>query len=241
MKKLLLITALFFTGLSTIGQNWLDVGIKGLWGPTFLFNQNIFDDANYNHQITTKGGFGAKIGYNFGPNHEVTFDFMMSNFGQDFKFNISDTTDNSTSEYSSDITYKSFDFLLMYRNNNNGKYFEVGPIISNVRSANRTIEGVNDPLFDMSALNKIQTGITIGFGAYFFGTENFGVTSGVRISYMASDLIGSKGQTLGYPSNTIYPSYKASHPLYVQLVFEANLDFAYLARASCGRTKLLMF
>lgn len=241
MKKLLLIAVLFFSGLSLIGQNWLDIGIKGLWGPTFLYNQNIFDDGNYNHQITTNGGFGAKLGYNFGPNHELTFDFMVAGLKQDFKFNIVDTSDNSSTEYASNINYKSFDFLLMYRNNKDGKYFEVGPIISNMRSVGRKVEDVMDPNFDLDKVNKMQAGVTLGFGAYFLGTENFGVTGGLRISYMATDLFSNNGINSGYPTGVAYSSYKATHPLFVQLVFEANLDFAYLARASCGRTKLLMF
>lgn len=241
MKKLLLIAALFFSGLSLIGQNWLDIGIKGLWGPTFLLNSNIFDDQNFNHQITTKGGFGAKLGYNFGPNHEVTFDFMMSGLSQDFKFNIEDTSDNSSTEYSSNINYKSMDFLLMYRNNKEGKYFEIGPIVSNLRSVESKVEGIMDSNFDFDKVNKLQAGVAIGFGAYFIGTENFGVTGGLRISYMTTDLFSPNGINAGYPTGTKYSPYKASHPLFVQLIFEANLDFAYLGRASCGRTKMLLF
>jgi hypothetical protein len=241
MKKLLLIAALFFSGLSLIGQNWLDIGIKGLWGPTFLMNSNIFDDQNFNHQITTKGGFGAKLGYNFGPNHEVTFDFMMSGFAQDFKFNIMDPTDSTTTELGSTMGYKSMDFLLMYRNNNNGKYFEVGPIVSNLRSVENKVEGIMDSNFDLDKVNKMQAGVAVGFGAYFIGTDNFGITGGLRISYMATDLFSNNGISDGYPTGTTYSSYKASHPLFVQLIFEANLDFAYLARASCGRTKIMMF
>ena len=241
MKKLLFITTLFFTLGSIYSQSWVDIGIKGLWGPTFLYNQNIFDDGNYNHQITTKGGFGAKLGYNFNQNHEVTFDFMISSFSQDFKFNVSDTSNNSTKEYSSNIGYKSMDFLLLYRNNKEGKYFEVGPIVSSIKSPTATEEGIPLSSFDMSMVNKIQSGVSVGFGAYFMGAGNFGITGGVRISYMASDLFSANGQAAGYPTGTTYSPYKASHPLYVQLIFEANLDFAYMARASCGRTKLLMF
>ncbi len=241
MKKLLLILALFSTSVSFFSQNWLDVGIKGGWGPTFLFNQSIFDDGSYNHQISTRGTFGAKLGFNFNPNHEITFDFMVGGLNQDFKFNVSDSGTIGTQEFGSNIKYSSFDFLLMYRNNNEGKYFEIGPIISNLRSVNKTVEGVDDINFDITKVNKIQSGIALGFGAYFMGTDNFGITGGVRISYMASDLISEAGKSNNYPTGKPYDTYKATHPLLVQLVFEANLDFAYLAKANCGRRKILMF
>jgi hypothetical protein len=129
----------------------------------------------------------------------------------------------------------------MYIFYNDGKYFELGPIISNLRSVESKVEGIMDSNFDMDKVNKLQAGVSIGFGAYFMGTDNFGVTGGLRISYMATDLFSANGINAGYPTGTAYSSYKASHPLYVQLIFEANLDFAYLARASCGRTKILMF
>jgi hypothetical protein len=75
------------------------------------------------------------------------------------------------------------------------------------------------------------------------GTDNFGITAGVRMSYMFSDLISPNGQLLNYPQgpNVVVDSYAPSHPLYVQLIFEANFDLAYMARANCGRTKLMMF
>ncbi|MCB9189993.1 MAG: hypothetical protein H6599_12020, partial [Flavobacteriales bacterium] len=62
MKKLFLFAVLFSLFSFNHAQGWVDIGLKGGWGPTFLFNQKVFDDSRYNHQFTGKGTFGGKIG-----------------------------------------------------------------------------------------------------------------------------------------------------------------------------------
>jgi hypothetical protein len=246
MKILVFALALFTNGLVLNAQSWVDFGVKGQWGPTLLLNKAVFDDSNINHQLKTKGGFGAKIGFNFNDMHEVTFDFMASGFQQDFVYSIADTSDNSRANYNSGIEFRSLDFMLMYRNNKDGTYFEVGPVISSIKSASRFDDfkiPSTDLNFDTDQLTSMQTGLALGFGSYIMGTDNFGITAGFRMSYMFSDLISSSGQVMNYPQgpNVVVDSYAPSHPLYVQLIFEANFDLAYMARANCGRTKLMMF
>lgn len=257
MKKLLAIAILFSAINLSWSQGWVDIGLKGGWGPTFLFNQKVFDDSRYNHQISTKGMYGAKIGLNFNVNHEITFDFMFGGMSQDFSYSfITDTASQTSNTYESNISYKSVDFMLLYRNNNEGKYFEIGPMISSLRSTSRTDSyylGGADPNFSIADVNPLQYGLTLGFGGYFVGTDNFGITGGIRISYLMTDLINNNNSTIqGYPFGAHYvtasslsgvaaPTSSVSHPLLIQLIFEANLDFAYLAKANCGRRKLLMF
>lgn len=256
MKKLAILIILFSGINISWSQGWVDIGIKGGWGPTFLFNQKVFDDSRYNHTFTTRGMFGGKIGYNFNVDHEITFDFMVGGLSQNFDYTMQLDSAANSMAYNSSISYKAFDFLLMYRSNTEGKYFEVGPILSKIKSIDRTdsfLLSGTDTNFGMDDINQLQYGLSIGFGAYFLGTENFGITGGVRISYMASDLINnSNAPDQGYPFGQHYltyssisgsqaPSSSATHPLFFQLVFEANLDFAYMAKANCGRRKLLMF
>jgi hypothetical protein len=187
----------------------------------------------------------AKIGLNFNSNHQITVDVMLNNFNQKFKYSESiDTTSIGETNYESAIRYKAVDIMLMYRHNEDGRYFEIGPTISNMLSTSRSdnkLPGGIDNAFTKDAVNPMQIGFTIGFGAYFLGTDNFGITSGVRVTYLATDLISNNGINLNYPTGKSYGSYAASHPLLIQLVFEANLDFAYMARANCGKRKLLMF
>lgn len=256
MKKLATLIIFFYSINMSWSQGWVDIGIKGGWGPTFLYNQKVFDDSRYNHTFTNRGMFGAKIGYNFNVDHEITFDFMVGGMSQEFSYSMQLDSSASSESYNSTISYNSFDFLLMYRSNSEGKYFEIGPMLSKIRSAKRTdsyYASGTDESFGMDDVNPLQYGLSVGFGAYFLGTDNFGITGGLRISYLFSDLINnSNSPEQGYPFGQHYvnnstftgsqaPTSSTSHPLLVQLVFEANLDFAYMARANCGRRKLLMF
>jgi len=138
------------------------------------------------------------------------------------------------------------DFILMYRHNKDGRYFEVGPGYSIIRKAS----GTNTlPTFETSdgvILDNLVPGyptMNLGFGGYFIGTENFGITFGARFSYGLTDLISEEGQANHqYPANVSYATYTPSHPFSAQLVMEANLDFAYMVKAKCSnKRKILLF
>ncbi len=241
MRKTTFSLFLCFVVSLSYSQGWVDVGLKGGWGPTILMNQNILDDQDYNHIISTGGTFGAKIGYNFNSEHEITVDGMYGNFNQAFKYNVFDSITGGYPEYDSKITYSSINLLLMYRHNKDGRYFEIGPQLSLLQQYNRTDNGPEAPDFESAYFNSQLKGMTLGFGSYMVGTENFGITAGARFSYMFDDLISIAGQNENLPTLTSYSTYKSSNPIVVQLVFEANFDFAYLAKAQCGRRKLLLF
>jgi len=243
MRKTILTLSTFTIMTTSFAQNWLDLGVKGGYGLTLLFNQNMFDDGSFNHQLSTGYTFGGKLGYNFGENHEVTFDVMSSGFSQKFKFNIVDSTSGSSPEYRSAISFKALDLLLMYRNNNSGRYFEIGPIMSLLKDGKHTNEYYDITDSDVSAnWSKIGYGVSMGFGAYMLGTENFGITFGARFNYMLSDAISAAGQSNNFPANKNYGTYKASHPFSAMLVMEMNYDLGYLAQGKCTkRRKIILF
>lgn len=246
MRKTTLAILLFFVLNNSFSQNWLDVGLKGGYGAGLLMNSNIWDDPLYNHELTGTGNFGAKLGFNFNEEHEVTFDAMFGSFIQNFKYDIelASATDTSvlvTEAHKSSLTFKSTNLIFMYRHNNDGRYGEIGPQVTIISSSSRTDDFSGATAFDQSHFEKFMVGMSAGFGAYVMGTENFGITAGFRFSYMFTDLISENGKLVNQPTLKKYDSYKGSYPLYFQLVFEANLDFAYLAKANCGRRKLLTF
>ena len=232
-----------------LSQQWVDLGIKGSWGANLLLNSNIFGDSEFNHRLSGGWHVGGKVGYNLSENHEITFDFMYGKFNQSFTFAELDTSTGGYPEGSRAIGYNMMDFILMYRFNNEGRYFEFGPRYSLI--GNQTISTVSplenspnilNPEEAQNYFSKNAYGLAMGFGNYFFGTENFGITFGARFTYDISDLVASAGQSVNFPSTNQYDTYKGSFPLTAEIICEFNFDFGYLARANCGkRTKLIVF
>lgn len=243
MRKLLLLTFLLpITNLS-ISQGWLDLGLKGSWGPNWLFNKNILDDQEFNNQLSYGYNFGGKIGLNFNDFHEMTVDVLSGQFTQKFKFNVLDTATGASPLYDKSFKYNTLDFALLYRHNKDGRYFETGPQFSLLKKAT----GTNS--FDASVDGIVKENFVdnyfsfvFGFGGYFIGTENFGITFGARFNYTITDVISAQGQINNYPANEPYPVYAQSHPFTAMIVMEFNYDFAYLAKAKCSnKRKLILF
>lgn len=243
MRKTFFVLAVLLSGNIVFAQNWIDVGLKGGYGLNLLYNKNIFDDTEYNHKFSGGYSFGGKIGLNLGEFHEITFDVMSSKFTQKFDFNITDTLDNSQTKHNSELSFQSIDLLLMYRNNNEGRYFEIGPYMSLISNGSFSDSHANETNKDVTPqLQKNGYGLALGFGAYMLGTENFGITFGARFNYQISDLVSAQGQTDNFPTNKSYDSHRASHPFGAMIVMEMNYDLGYLASAKCSkRRKIILF
>ena len=111
-----------------------------------------------------------------------------------------DSITNISPIYKSSMSYHSFDYMVLYRHNKDGRYMEIGPSLQTIRKVNLSDEFPSANTFDLEDVNQLQTNLIFGFGAYFIGTENFGITTGFRISYTLSDLISNKGQEEFFPT-----------------------------------------
>lgn len=243
MRKFILLFSLFVFTLNAGAQRWVDIGVKGGWGINWLINKNLSDDQDFNNQLASGYTFGGKLGFNFNDFHEITFDVMATTNRYKFKYNVFDSISNSSPLYEKSFRFNVLEMALLYRNNKDGRYLEFGPSYSLVRNATgtNTLESHNDGVIRDNLING-YTSLIFGFGTYFLGTENFGITLGARFSYTFNDLISEKGKVNHYPANNPYPAYKASHPFYALLIAEANLDFAYMAKAKCkNKRKLILF
>ena len=234
-----LIVALFLT-VGVSAQEWIDLGIKAGYGPTILLNTDIFASNDINHTFSYGLSYGGKVGYNFSAEHQLTGDFIISNFNQKFKESFIVTEDGASPEYNSQLSFRSTMFYLMYRHNVEGSYFEIGPYMARHNRVNFShdlpYEAAN---FHHLWLDKSAFGASMGFGSYILGTENFGITAGARLSYQLTDLVSDLGKRNNFPMQA--KSEAGSFPLIVQFVIEANFDFAYMAHASCGKKKMLTF
>lgn len=242
MRKAFIILFIACLGHNTFAQSWMDIGIKGGWGLNFLYSKNVLDDPDFNERFTAGFCFGGKLGWNFNDYHELTLDVMYYKFNQNYKYNITDSS-GSSPQYDRGLSFSGMQFALMYRHNNEGRYVEIGPSYSTVSKLSMTdshftvVDGVADKYKSSGYM-----GLAFGFGGYVMGTENFGITMGVRFHYALGDAFKNDGTGYQFPTFNKYDTYKASHPLTVQLMLEANLDFAYMAKAKCkNKRKLILF
>lgn len=237
-------TTIVFFSLFTFAsraQKWFDLGVKGGYGPTMLINQNVFNDKKLTHKFSFGYTYGGKAGFNFNEEHEIVLDVMSTHFDQNFELTAM-KADSTVGHFGRNMNYNSLDFMLQYRKNtSDGGYFEAGTQYSLVRNPSGSSEyPVKVP--EQPPLNTSFFAITAGFGGFFVGSDFFGITMGLRLSYSLQDIMNEDGKKSHYPAYSPYSSYSASNPLSALLVMEINYDFGYFASASCGKkTKFLMF
>lgn len=243
MKKLLtLVIALSFLG-SVNGQKigmWFDAGIKAGVGPNLMYNQNIFDDATYDHVFSTGYGIGAKLGIFYGLYNGINLDFMLNQGVQKFRSEITnDFVDHK-------VKWTSTDLAVLYRLQKEGIYVELGPqfsLISKVEQEGFAPSDVSDYYTD------VLTNGVFGFGGYLLGGGQFTLMFGMRVGYSFTDFISDEGQELNYPRAAVnqadlpqYDSYSETNNIYVQFVLEANFGLGYFAKTACAnRTAFFRF
>ncbi|HOI88274.1 MAG TPA: outer membrane beta-barrel protein [Lentimicrobium sp.] len=236
MKKPLLLTfVLMLAAASAYAQPWFDIGLKGGIGTSFMYNSQIFEDQVIVHKFKPGYTFGGKIGFNFIQEHQLTFDLMLSHMTQGYTYRPEGWS--STRDAEREFSFNGLDLLLMYRANRNGTYFEIGPqwtTYSKVKYQDTGGDYVS-PLKPDQLIAKNNLGLALGFGGYIVGTDNFGVTSGLRFNYMFSDLASTEGRDVNFP--VLKPSAKSdpTHNIGIFFVIEMNFDFGYLVSPTCGQ------
>jgi len=236
MKKYFFVIAAILLGFHAEAQKigmWFDVGLKGGYGPTLLVNNNVFNDRTYDHKITTGYGFGGKVGIYFNEFNGVTFDAMYSRAKQGFSYE----TSQGGGELNHDIEWNNLDLFLLYRMQQHGVYFEIGPAYSMVNKITQNDQGSPDVTDLTDFYNDTYWSGVVGFGGYVANSGRFTLMLGLRASYAVTDFVNETGKAGNYPNpnRTLeYESYKATHPLNVQLVLEANFGIGYFAKTCCS-------
>jgi hypothetical protein len=229
------ITTIFLAVMVTplFGQAFFDAGIKGAYGPTLMFNQNVFDDGTYDHVLNSGGAFGAKLGVHWANHHGVTFDYMRASSRQDF-----DLAANQQHEY----IWKHNDLLLMYRYSGNGAYIEIGPKISFVSDVTSRLFGVEEPDAAANFVDNYKS-VVFGFGSYLLGSDLVTLQAGVRLHWALDDMISEQGMEQGYPAKgKVFASYEKTKATAAQFSIELNYAFGRFAKASCShRWRLILF
>lgn len=251
MKKLLLLSLFTLSGFITNAQFWLDLGIKGGAGPTFLVNKNMMNDRLVEPVLTIGYGYGGKLGLNFNDNHELTFDVMLNKLNQEYS--ITDTVIKPKTFWTKNLSLSTLDLALLYRFHKNGTYFEIGPQYSMVRKVSQSNIVTNTTTDAKSYIASSYYSGILGFGSDFIGSQNFSFLIGFRFAYSLSDLLseaGGKGKPYSFPVNdfmkdrsyaVLYDSYTPFKALTAMLIMEFNFDMGYFAKSNCKKKRVRFF
>lgn len=236
MKKLLLLllTIMISQANSQKIYAWWDCGVKAGYGLGGFYNSNLTKDDNYSYHLNTSYGLGAKFGMYFGLRNGITFDFIYSGYKQGF-----DYTESAIAENNHEIKWKTYDLALLYRNQSNGAYVELGPMYSLVNSVSNSdnLDGGNN--VDVAKFyNKNYWSGVFGAGGYIAGTETFTLMMGLRLGYALTDFVNDDGKLANYPtpkqaSGTAKES--STSPAFVQIVMEGNFALGYYGKTSCSK------
>ena len=246
MRKFLFISLI----LSSVSVNplksqvWIDFGVKGGLGASFLMNANVWNDRASVHKLTGANSYGAKFGLNLGMKSELTVDYMFSKYAQNMQIN------NDDGIFEMQFGIRSTEVPILYRlNGDEGSYLEVGGAFGQVRGAFESGD-LSSPVAPINYYERNYKSAVFGFGSYVLGAENVYLAMGLRFSYVFTDVIsveGGKNTTNYYPTQNNYaPSpafleYKPTTPFSALFMIEINYDLGYLARAACGRTAIMLF
>lgn len=243
MRQIAKILILLFLCVSSIQSQkvivWFDAGLKAQAGPTGLYNKAVVDRPEVEYSVSSGNSFGGKFGINFGYN-ALTIDLMYNNSKAEFQHQnfVGDT----------EVKTKSLDLYLLYRNEKNLSYFEIGPKLSFLRDASwrQITDGASPIPTDITDQFKNGIGAVIGFGANLLGTEgSFSGKLGLRFEYGITDVVNDIGMAANAPLNETYlyaDGYKGSHPIFAGVVFELNWGIGYYGVTKCGgRSKFFMF
>ncbi|MBL4753245.1 MAG: hypothetical protein JKY52_06580 [Flavobacteriales bacterium] len=236
MRKLLTVMALVITANLGFSQGYLDVGLKGYFGTTWLLHETILNDEDYVHEISLGAGPGFKLGVNFNERVAVVGEVLYFNFNQ--KYAIKDFNGS----WNKHISITTVDLPLLLRTSNgSGSYFEIGGQYSMVRSIEENVF-----LGEINASDNYDQhywSAILSFGGYMIGWENFGISMGFRFAYSFDDILTSQGEAGSYTNKiSSLPSRKATNPLTAGLVLEFNYDLGYMVKSPCtGRRSFMLF
>lgn len=216
------------------GQLWFDLGVKGAYGPTIMYDQNVFDRNDYKHKLTAGHSFGGRLGVNFGYHAGISLEYNLATSKQ--TFNFFEERDNT-------FKWKHNDLAALFRWSGNGAYVEAGgkySIMNKVERDNVSLGVIDDTEnFEKNYLSGI-----FGFGSYLMGSELLTVNLGIRLHWAFTDMVNEVGKAGNYPivRLPLEDPTKKTLATAAQLQLEINYAFGHFAKEGChDRWKLILF
>ena len=224
MKYLITLSLMMTLAVSAHSQWWFDAGLKGSYGPTMMYDQNVFD-GDYKHAISTGTSFGGRLGFNYGYHVGLSLEYAGATSKQEFNYgNIDDFNA---------FKWKHNDISTLFRYSGNGAYIELGAKFSKIKEVE--LDNVNTGISDATEyFNENYTSGIFGFGSYLLGSELLTLT----------DMVNEAGKDAGYPIvvEALKDPTKKTLATAAQLQMELNYAFGRFSKEAChDRWKLILF
>jgi len=250
MKKIVFILIVLLLSTSIYGQRrkkrgstikWISIAVKGGYGNSILFNQDVSADDNVNLDFLSPAyNFGSRFGLTFGDNFGVYLEALSSGFNQKYDINTGNGSYIKTQEF------KSFDLILELRYTSNyGFYAEAGPVFSSLKSASESnsVDGNYSPRDNYidNFANKYNS-LMFGLGFAAFRGDRLSVNVGLRGTYAFGDFV--ENSNFYVLSDGVYSgtsTNEATNPFSLKVMLEVNYFFAFWGDANCGRGRLIFF
>ncbi|MEN8119520.1 MAG: outer membrane beta-barrel protein [Bacteroidota bacterium] len=250
MRKIVFVLVILLLSINLYAQKrakkrgttikWISLAVKGGYGNSILFNQDVFADDNTTINFLSPAyNFGARFGLTFGDNFGIYVEPLLSTFKQDYDINT------GTDSYTKTQKFKSFDILLNLRYTSAyGFYVEAGPVFNSLKSAEETnsIDGITRNNYIDNFADKYKS-LMFGLGFAAFRGDRLSVNVGLRGTYALGDFV--EDPTSFYVLNDdIYRATGTNaktNPFSAKIMLEVNYFFAFWGDASCGRGRLMFF
>lgn len=243
MKKTGFLFLLALIALQVSAQRmFFDAGIKAGFGPTVLFNTDIFDSGDYRHLPTFGPAFGGKLGVNFNGHHALTFDVMRQLSKQELEFEFP----GSNTENTNTVSWNHTDLILLYRYSGYGAYIEIGPKLSRVGKVTHDLSTESAERNATEFYEKSYMSGVFGFGSYFAGSDLVTFQIGIRLAFSWQDMVAEDGKPveLNYPTPGFPNRLNNAKTLATAAMINLELNYAFgrFAKTECtGRKKFILF
>jgi hypothetical protein len=242
MKKTFLLLASLFLIFNMNAQKdftWFDVGLKVQTGASSLYTSALENSNDYAYRLglTDYLSYGGKLGLNYGTNG-LALEVMFADANARFR--------DKPSNNNAFVNWKATDIYALYHSAKNLGFFEIGPKISMIRSAD--FKNAEQNTQDIAiGLNDNYFSAVLGFGVHLIGGDgSFTGKFGLRFEYGFTDFANqmeAEPRGIPLPGSDIYKDgYQSIAPVFAGITFELNWGIGGYAKAQCGqRSKFIMF
>jgi hypothetical protein len=232
MRHLLLIFGFIFLFLFTQAQKkkskdnpmWFNLEVKGGGGTSLLFNKNISGDKQIKTNPQLYPAYGIGLGTHFTKSFAVQIEKCWSTFGQKYSYS------NGLPEQNLILTASEWGIFIRKTSEGSG-FIGLGFKTSHMSKVNidSTLQNFNSNL----------SFINLEFGGPIWLTNIFDINFNLRFGYGLNDIVSNKNYQPG--AYQVYPSYKQTSPVVIQLMVGLNWHVGYWATSNCKHTGFLFF